>query len=38
LSIGVGEEAAQIDAEGIEHHVSKETLARFRDYLKRRQT
>lgn len=26
LSLGVGEETARIDAEGIEHHVSDETL------------
>ena len=29
LAIGVGEEAARADAEGIEHHVSAETLAAF---------
>lgn len=29
LAIGVPKEAAEIDAEGIEHHVSKETLAIF---------
>lgn len=28
-SIGVSDEAAEIDAEGIEHHVSAETLAAF---------
>lgn len=28
-SIGVSEETAEIDAEGIEHHVSEETLAAF---------
>lgn len=28
-SIGVSEETAQVDAEGIEHHVSPETLAAF---------
>jgi len=30
LSIGVSAEAARIDAEGIEHHVSAETLEAFR--------
>ena len=30
LAIGVSEAAAQSDAEGIEHHVSEETLAAFR--------
>ena len=29
-AIGVGERAAAIDSEGIEHHLSPETLARFR--------
>lgn len=36
LAIGVSEETARIDAEGIEHHVSKETLARFRDVIQRK--
>jgi DtxR family manganese transport transcriptional regulator len=30
LAIGVDEAAAAVDAEGIEHHVSRATLARFR--------
>jgi DtxR family manganese transport transcriptional regulator len=30
LSIGVSEKIAAIDAEGIEHHVSPETLERFK--------
>ncbi|HWL10741.1 MAG TPA: manganese-binding transcriptional regulator MntR [Planctomicrobium sp.] len=30
ISIGVSEKTAAIDAEGIEHHVSPETLERFR--------
>jgi DtxR family manganese transport transcriptional regulator len=30
LCLGVGAETARIDAEGIEHHVSEETLAAFR--------
>ena len=29
LSLGVPDEAAEIDAEGVEHHVSERTLARF---------
>ncbi|MEM6654388.1 MAG: manganese-binding transcriptional regulator MntR [Planctomycetota bacterium] len=33
--IGVDEETAQIDAEGIEHHVSKQTLACFRKLIER---
>ena|SRR5579864_4257662 len=32
-SLGVPEEIAQIDAEGIEHHVSSETLAAFQRAL-----
>lgn len=35
-SIGVSEEVAQSDAEGIEHHVSGETLAAFRRHLAKR--
>lgn len=34
-TIGVGEENARIDAEGIEHHVSDETLARMRELIER---
>lgn len=33
LAIGVDEKTAAIDAEGIEHHVSPSTLARFEAYL-----
>lgn len=33
LAIGVSEETARIDAEGIEHHVSKETLERFEQVI-----
>ncbi len=32
LAIGVSEEVAAIDAEGIEHHVSPETLRKFQAY------
>lgn len=35
LAIGVRERAAAIDSEGIEHHVSRETLARFRETTER---
>lgn len=35
-SLGVSEETARIDAEGIEHHVSAETLAAFRRALERK--
>ena len=35
-AIGVSEERARIDAEGIEHHVSDETLAAFERMLQRR--
>jgi DtxR family manganese transport transcriptional regulator len=36
LAIGVSERVAAIDSEGIEHHVSAETLARFRDLAESR--
>lgn len=32
-SLGISEEVAQSDAEGIEHHVSEETLAAFNQHL-----
>ena len=35
-AIGVSEEAARADAEGIEHHVSQETLDAFERFLKSR--
>lgn len=35
-SLGVPEQIAQADAEGIEHHVSPETLAAFRRHTRRR--
>ena len=34
-AIGISEETARIDAEGIEHHVSPETLEAFRLFLER---
>lgn len=37
-AIGVSEETAAIDAEGIEHHVSRETLERFREIVKSRRS
>ena len=36
LAIGVSSETARRDAEGIEHHVSEETLAAFRRLVRRR--
>ena len=36
ISIGVPEDVAEIDAEGIEHHVSPTTLAAFADFLDRK--
>ena len=36
LAIGVGEDAARADAEGLEHHVSAETLAAFERVVKER--
>ena len=35
-SLGISKRAAELDAEGIEHHVSPETLAAFERRLKRR--
>ena len=35
-SLGVSEKVAELDAEGIEHHVSPETLAAFQKQLKKR--
>ena len=34
LALGVPEEAAEADAEGIEHHVSEATLKAFADFVK----
>ena len=33
LALGISEVVARVDAEGIEHHVSQETLAAFRKFL-----
>ncbi len=33
LKLGVGPKAATVDAEGIEHHLSPDTLDRMRDFL-----
>jgi DtxR family manganese transport transcriptional regulator len=35
-ALGVSEERAQADAEGIEHHVSQETLSAMQDFIKNR--
>lgn len=35
LALGVSEQAATTDAEGIEHHVSDETLRCFKDFIER---
>lgn len=35
-SLGISKKVAQMDAEGIEHHVSPETLAAFERQIKRR--
>lgn len=34
-SIGVSDETAEMDAEGVEHHVSKETLEAFSAHIKK---
>ncbi len=36
IAVGVPEKVAELDAEGIEHHVSDETLAAFEAFLKSR--
>ena len=33
LALGVSSEVAEIDAEGIEHHVSDETLTKMREFV-----
>jgi len=33
MAVGVPEETAEVDAEGIEHHVSRRTLQAFEDFL-----
>jgi DtxR family manganese transport transcriptional regulator len=35
-SLGISKKASEMDAEGIEHHVSPETLAAFERRLKKR--
>jgi DtxR family manganese transport transcriptional regulator len=35
LALGIGPAIARIDAEGIEHHVSEETLAAFERFIRR---
>ncbi|MFM1815730.1 MAG: DNA-binding transcriptional regulator of mntH [Pseudomonadota bacterium] len=35
VALGVDPDTADADAEGMEHHVSPETLAKFRDFLDR---
>ena len=37
LALGVPRAAAESDAEGIEHHLSAETISAFRAFLRRRQ-
>lgn len=37
IAVGVPTEAAEMDAEGIEHHVSEATLAAFEDFLGQRE-
>ena len=34
LTLGINEETAERDAEGIEHHVSDETLAAFENAIR----
>ena len=34
MAIGVNEDVAEQDAEGVEHHVSEQTLTKFREFLR----
>ena len=34
IAIGVDNDVAEQDAEGVEHHVSEETLSKFKEFLK----
>ncbi len=34
VAIGVNEDVAEQDAEGVEHHVSEQTLNRFKEFLR----
>ena len=36
VAIGVNEDVAEQDAEGVEHHVSEQTLTKFREFLRLR--
>lgn len=38
MKLGVSAEVAELDAEGMEHHVSQETLRAFEKFLKKTQT
>lgn len=38
LSLGVSEKTAQMDSEGIEHHVSAETLKAFRKFIEQKES
>ena len=38
LCIGVSEDVAKIDSEGVEHHVSEETLNAFRQIMRERES
>ena len=38
LCIGVSEDVAKIDSEGVEHHVSEETLNAFRQIIRERES
>ena len=34
IAIGVNDDVAEQDAEGVEHHVSEQTLSKFKEFLK----
>lgn len=37
-AIGVSEKTAEMDAEGVEHHVSKETLTAFENFIRKQKS
>ena len=34
IFVGVNDDVAEQDAEGVEHHVSEQTLSKFKEFLK----
>ena len=38
VALGIGESVAEVDAEGMEHHVSQETLSKFEAFVQERKS